>query len=176
MRTKLEVIANVVTIAFVACALAIYSKSYLSSPSQSVTQSSEVQILKPKVGDLLPALAGYSWNSHPRTLVLGLKNGCHFCEASAPFYSRLAQLVRDKHDSDVHILAIFPDTADVVQQTLVLENLSLDSVPSVDFHQFKIGGTPTVLLADQSGRVLKVWVGELPVSQQQLLLESLGLS
>jgi hypothetical protein len=73
-----------------------------------------------------------------------------------------------------HVVAIFPDSLDVVQKTLQKEELSLDSIPSVDFQLLKVSGTPTAILADQNGRVMKSWLGELKDAQQQELLASLA--
>jgi hypothetical protein len=42
-------------------------------------------------GVTLPSLPGYHWGDHRKTLVLAIRKGCHFCDASLPFYKRLQQ-------------------------------------------------------------------------------------
>jgi hypothetical protein len=46
-------------------------------------------------------------------------------------------------------------------------------VPSVPLGTLKISGTPTVILADSSGRILQDWVGELTEHEQQQMLDTL---
>jgi|HubBroStandDraft_6_1064221.scaffolds.fasta_scaffold357070_2 hypothetical protein len=74
---------------------------------------------------------------------------------------------------DFHIVAIFPDTSDVVKRTLQSEGLSFDAIPSVALSAFKVEGTPTAILVDQNGRVIKAWVGELSAAQQEVVLDTL---
>ena len=43
----------------------------------------------------------------------------------------------------------------------------------VDFSKIKVPGTPTLLLVDDQGKVLDVWVGKLDESREKQVLASL---
>lgn len=64
-----------------------------------------------KKGDRLPQLPNYAWNSSPRTLVLAVRDGCHFCEESVPFYRKLAELKKAGRMS-AGLLMVFPGSAE----------------------------------------------------------------
>jgi hypothetical protein len=44
---------------------------------------------------------------------------------------------------------------------------------TVDFSKIKVPGTPTLLLVDNQGKVLDVWVGKLDESRQREVLARL---
>src|SRR5260370_25183232 len=107
-----------------------------------------------KVGDQLPGLPVYNWKAHDRTLVLALRNGCHFCEASMPFYRRLAKL-EQSNQIGVHLIAVFPDDPAVVRQVVETQQLTIEVVAGFELGQVKVQATPTLMLVDEQGRVSK---------------------
>jgi hypothetical protein len=113
-----------------------------------------------KAGDQLPGLLAYNWKAHDHTLVLALRNGCHFCEASMPFCRKLADLEKSKQ-IDAHLIAVLPDEATAVRQLEQTQELAVEALPGVDLSQVKVDGTPTLLLVDRQGRVPKVSIGQL---------------
>jgi hypothetical protein len=99
MKEKLEVATNVVVIT-VACIIGYYFWQARRTSQDPLPDSV-------KVGDQLPGLAAYNWKAHSRTLVLALRNGCHFCEESMPFYRKLAEMEKS-NQIDAHLIAVFP--------------------------------------------------------------------
>ncbi len=81
MKTKIEVVANVIVILLAVVIGSVFFKDRFTTPAP---ESSQV-----KGGDRLPSMDGWDWGAHDRTLVFALRKGCHFCEDSAPFYQRL---------------------------------------------------------------------------------------
>ena len=168
MGRKLEIITNVAILLFVLAVGGAYLKAqFWPAPPPTLPQV--------KVGDRLSALPGYNWASHSHTLVLAVRRGCHFCEESAPFYKRLADLETNHQLEDTHILAVFPDDPKVAADTLRSEGLTLDFRPSADFRRLKISGTPTAILTDRQGQAVKVWIGKLPSQEEEALIETLGV-
>jgi hypothetical protein len=59
-------------------------------------------------GKTLQDLPSYHWDGHPRTLVLGMRTGCHFCAESLPFYKHLGEMERS-NALQAHLLAVMPE-------------------------------------------------------------------
>lgn len=106
-------------------------------------------------------LASVNWNRADRTLVLALSTKCHFCDDSADFYRRLAPAAAA---AGVPVVAVFPQSVDEARVHWTSQNLPLSGV---DFAQSSAGklpipGTPTLLLVDRKGVVLRAWTGKQP--------------
>jgi thioredoxin-related protein len=157
MKSKLEVAAN---IAVIVLAVVIGWVFLIDRFAKHGPDPNEV-----KVGDQLPGLPAYKWNAHERTLVLALRSGCHFCEASMPFYRKLAQL-EQSNQIGVHLLAVFPDDPAVVHQVVETQQLTIEVLPRFELAQVKVQATPTLILVDEQGRVSKVWMGQLPAAEE----------
>ncbi len=165
MKEKLEVVTNVVMIT-VACVIGYYFWQARRTPQNPLPDSV-------KIGDQLPGLPAYNWKAHDRTLVLALRSGCHFCEASMPFYRKLGELEKS-NQTDAHLVAVFPDDAAAVRQVVETQQLAVEALPGIELSQVKVDGTPTLILVDQQGRVSKVWMGELPAAGEADVIAALS--
>jgi thioredoxin-related protein len=165
MRNKVEAAANVVVIVLAVVIGSVFLKDRFSAPGLGPNEV--------KVGDQLPGLNGYNWKAYDRTLVLALRNGCHFCEESMPFYRRLAQL-EQSNQIGVHLIAVFPDAPAVVRQVVETQQLTIEVVPGFELGQLKVQATPTLLLVDEQGRVSKVWMGQLPAVEETEVIAAIS--
>lgn len=163
---KLELAVNIGVIVLGAAVLFFLVKTYRASRDASQA------LQEPRVGDQLPAIPGVDWKVNDRTLVLALRKGCHYCEDSMPFYRRLSELSEQKA-LKANLVAVFPDAGSDVDQLVKAEHLSLKTVSGVPLGTLKISGTPTIILADSSGRIIQDWVGQLSDHQEQQLLDIL---
>ena len=163
---RLELLVNISVIVLGAAVLFFLVKTYRA------TRIAAESAQEPHIGDQLPAIPDVNWKANDRTLVLALKKGCHYCEDSMPFYRQLAQLSEQKA-LKANLVAVFPDPTADVDALVQAEHLSLQAVPDVSLSKLKVGGTPTLILADSSGRILQDWVGELSDHEQQQLLATL---
>jgi hypothetical protein len=155
MKAKLEAIANVAVIVVALAVGYVVLGRYV--PAYRAPRSVEA-------GNRLAKLPGLEWNQHRRTLVLALNTGCHFCEQSVPFYQKLA----DRSDgSDLDIVAVFPNDAEMVRQFMAKDNLRIRSVAEVPLGKLRVNATPTLILVDANGRVERSWVGMLS-SQEEI--------
>jgi redoxin len=112
------------------------------------------------IGASLPALTGYNWQSNSHSLVLVLRKDCHFCEESMPFYRKVYDL--DKGDDlKVQMIAVFPDSAQEVNQVLHANNLPIPGISEFALSNLSVSGTPTLILVDRNGKIEKTWVGKL---------------
>jgi len=165
MKAKVEVAANlaVILLAVVIGSVFLRDRFAILGPGPN-----EV-----KVGDQLPGIRAYNLKAHERTLVLALRNGCHFCDESMPFYRRLAKLEQSSQ-IDAHVVAVFPDDPAAVRQVVETQQLAIEVVPGVELSQVKVQGTPTLMLVDEQGRVSKVWIGELPAAGEAEVMAAIS--
>lgn len=168
MRISSVIVNTATVLIFAAIGVLCFKEGYI--PLNSGASSASKRLA---VGRNLPAFEKHDWRSHRETLLLALRDGCHYCSESAPFYKRLTELEHSGAIKNFHILAAFPDSQEIVTALLESEKLDLDSVSSVNFGELGVTGTPTAVLVDQSGRVLELWVGELNDIGQQTLIDKL---
>jgi hypothetical protein len=110
------------------------------------------------------SLPGINWGHNKQTLLLVLRNGCHFCDDSAGFYRRLVQ--ESQASGSTTFVAVLPGTVDDSRK--YLEHLG---VPITEIRQevpgaLGVQGTPTLLLINDKGMVTKSWVGRLPTEKE----------
>jgi hypothetical protein len=140
--------------------------------SRSLSSKETVQQEEPAVGTLLPALPGYNWGDHSKTLVLGLRKGCSFCEDSLPFYRELFEAEKSG-ESKAHLVSVLPDGEAAATHMLQDAQVDVQVFASFPLQQFHISSTPTVILADRNGRVEKTWVGEQQAAGQKAILDAI---
>jgi hypothetical protein len=113
------------------------------------------------VGQILAPLPGYSWSSYRKTLVIAIRRGCPYCDASMPFYRRLGE--QEKISVlRAHLLVVMPNDAASGSSFLSKDNLEVQGIFSQDLDALDVSGTPTLLLLDSSGRIERAWIGQLP--------------
>ena len=165
MKNKVEVAANVIVILLAVVIGSAFLMDRFASPGPAPNEV--------KVGDQLPGLHAYDWKAHDRALVLALRSGCHFCEASMPFYRKLAKL-EQSNQIGVHLIAVFPDDPAVVRQVVETQQLTIEVVAAFELGQVKVQGTPTLMLVDEQGRVSKVWMGELAATEEAEVIAAIS--
>jgi hypothetical protein len=103
-----------------------------------------------------------------------LQAGCHFCSESAPFYQRLARETAQK--SGVHLVAVLPQ--DVAEGSKYLNSLGvpIEDVRQAQLDALGVSGTPTLILIDGKGVVMKSWVGKLSGDREAEVLDQLHAS
>jgi thiol-disulfide isomerase/thioredoxin len=163
MRQRLEAAANAVFIIVALVLTAVVVRTHFAESTDPSLRE----------GELLPPIPDYSWASQSRTLVLALKEGCTFCEASAPFYRRLSEMAR-RGEISARLLAVFPDSGIAVQNFLARADLSIDHRAGVAFAELKVTAAPTLILVSSTGRVLHVWRGQLSPQAEEHVVELVG--
>jgi hypothetical protein len=117
----------------------------------------------------LPIAAATDKLGTAATVVLIISKKCHFCTESMPFYSQLTAL-KPLDGSDLAIVAGFPAGFETSQQTIDhfrQHGAVPDAAEPLDFAAIGPTATPTILLLDQSGAVMNVWVGKLTGNGQK---------
>jgi len=125
-----------------------------------------------RTGSLLTSPPNILYGDAPRTLIIALNTECGYCEASVPFYKRLAEL-QNKAAEGSRLIAVFPNGEADVNQFVQRHHLNLETASSVDFGSLKVTGTPTLILINANGEVRNFWIGKLSQDQEQQIIRSL---
>ena len=102
------------------------------------------------------------------TVVLALREGCHFCEASAPLYKQLVEAAQS--DKGKRVVAVLPEAADKGKSYLHSLGVDVSDVYNVPFSQLQIRGTPTLLVL---GETCIVKHGQQPVEQNARIIRDI---
>jgi hypothetical protein len=114
------------------------------------------------------SVPGVEWNKTGRpTLVFGISTGCHFCSASAPFYKRLLT----KTGAGLSMMAVAPEPVDQTRLYLNRLGIPISNVRQAALADVGIRGTPTLVVVDRSGRVIKSWRGFLTPERERQVLD-----
>jgi thioredoxin-related protein len=164
---KVELIANILIIS-VALGVGgtLVQRYFFSSSVSAPVQQARLQ---PVVGSKTE-VPDVNWSQQPKTLVLVLQTGCHFCNDSAPFYKRIIQAVENKN---VKLVAVFP--TDVKESITHLNELGLTNmeVRQSPLSSLQVSGTPTLILTNDKGEITNYWVGRLPPDKEAEVLNQL---
>jgi thiol-disulfide isomerase/thioredoxin len=163
---KLETLVNVAIVVVAVAVCAVLAKQYLLTGAPGRSHG-------PEVGSKID-VAGVDLAGEDRTLLLVLQKGCHFCSESAPFYQRLARETARK--SGVHLVAVLPQ--DVAEGSKYLNSLGvpIEDVRQAQLDALGVSGTPTLILIDDKGVVMKSWVGKLSGDREAEVLDQLHAS
>jgi hypothetical protein len=120
-------------------------------------------------GQTLAPLPGYSWSSYPKTLVIAIRKGCPYCDASMPFYRQLGE----QEKSNVlraHVLVVMPNDEASGSRFLSKDDVEVQGIFGQELDALNVSGTPTVLLLDSSGRIEREWIGQLsPRAEKEVM-------
>jgi len=109
-----------------------------------------------------------------KTLMVAVSPTCHFCNDSMPFYKRLID-ERNQKGSPVKFIAAVPAEEAKAEESKKFADAGAqpDGMVHMDFASIKVPGTPTLLLVDNNGKVLDVWVGKQTEKGEKDILEVL---
>ena len=175
-KSTLDTVANIAIILVCAIAAVVLVRNQFVPKAQAPGGMPQVE--KGEQYDQLKAVVPAGSN---RALVVAVSPGCHFCNDSIPFYKNLIDQ-RNQKNSDVKFIAAVPASEKPEEaQKLVAEETQKfaaggaqpDGMVNVDFAAIKVPGTPTLMLVDNTGKVLDVWVGKLDPKAEQKVLKLL---
>lgn len=160
---RTELLANVSIIVVALLLGGVVVKRYLLPGAPPPADGGAANESRVKPGMDVP-LEGFDWSGSERTLVLVLSNDCRYCTESAPFYRRLAQ--QRAEGGKARLVAVLPQPVGEARQYLGGLEVKVDEVKQLRPNQLGVNGTPTLILADNSGKVIDVWVGKLPAERE----------
>ncbi len=152
----LDIAVNVAILIVACCFVVLVYRSFHTPKSGRLIAANSV-----KPGDVLPFLNSIHG---AQSLVLVLQKDCTFCKHSVPFYRHLADELKSKH---TNLYFVLPSNLHESKNYLRENQLPTDNVIQQPLEAISVPGTPTLILANQEGRIRAVWVGQLTSGQEQ---------
>jgi hypothetical protein len=166
VKKKLEAAAYVAVIVLAVVTSAVLVKRFLIGGDGAVRPEGGI------VAGTRLTLPGVDWAEADRTLLLALSTQCRYCTESAPFYRRLAAEAAKRRN--VRLVGVLPQRADESGAYLSRHGVALGRTVQASPDVLGVRGTPTLILVDGSGAVVKSWVGRLPEGEEADVLAHLG--
>jgi thioredoxin-related protein len=174
-KSTLDTVANIAIIVVCAIAAAVLVRNQFFPPRPpGAPPQAEKGEQYAQLKAVVPAGAS-------RALVVAVQPGCHFCNDSMTFYKQLLDQ-RNQQASKVKFVAAVPaNDKPADAQKLVSDEAEKfaavgahpDSMVNLDFNAVKVPGTPTLMLVDNNGKILNVWVGKLDPGGEKEVLKTL---
>lgn len=159
-RSRIGVIADVCLIITCAITVIATTRTLLFQSASGPSRPNPVSGFY-RIGDQLPAADLIKYGSSTQTLLMFLSSHCRYCEQSAPFYAELL-----KSTPRSRVLAIGQEPVSNLQMFLQQRGVEVDDVLRVDGALFRVPATPSLVLADSNGKVLRTWRGLLTEDQE----------
>jgi len=128
-----------------------------------------VKPTSPTAGSTL-SMSGLNWAQHKQTLLLVLRDGCHFCSDSAAFYQRLIK--NQTAQANTKFVAVLPGAVDDSRAYLKRLGVPITDVQQAALGTLDVSGTPTLLLVNAQGVLTKAWVGRLPSDKEVEVIDA----
>lgn len=164
---RVELVANIFIIVSALFLVGFIVQKYFFGESKA---SKENVRLQPSVGNKLQ-LADINWAQSPKSLVLALQTNCHFCNESAPFYKRVAELTQGKN---IRLVAVFP--TDAAEAKAHLSELGINGLEVIQspLSSLQVSGTPTLLLTNDKGEITNFWIGKLSADRETEVINQIN--
>lgn len=155
MTVTFDRVLNVALLAAV-----LYGVVAIRTPSRSVPQTY-------KPGETVSAIAGIPYATAKRTAVLFVRSTCQYCTESMPFYQSLVK-------GGARLVVISGEPKDRLDAYLGEHGLISVESATVEHSSWpKLTGTPTLVVVDETGHVVKSLVGMVPEAEQRRIRELL---
>jgi len=161
--SKIEMAANIAILIVSILMGVVLVQRYILAPSNPAppTVSAGTAVSLPDV----------DWAGNGRTLLVAIQEGCHFCSESAPFYQRL---VREASNNHVPVVAVLPQAIESGQKYLNDIKVPINNIRQAPLKSIGVGGTPTLLLVDNTGKIVTGWIGKLAPDKEAEVLSKLN--
>ena len=118
----------------------------------------------PKIGSKLPIRMHFRQGAN---IVLVLSGSCHFCSESIPFYLRLIPIASERGFVGI----LFREDTNAGIRYATEHGLRASAVAGQIRLPWRVG-TPTVLLCDEQGKIVRAWVGKLGHDQEEEVIRA----
>jgi thioredoxin-related protein len=159
---RIQVVANICVIA--AAVLLIISIGWMVVRHSSLSHVSHSSI---QSGTKL-TLQDLNWSQSRQTLLLVLSTGCKYCTASAPFYRHL--ISQTSLTNNTRLIAVFPQPINESEEYFGKLDIKINTLRQAMPASLGAKGTPTLILVDSDGTVIRSWEGMVsPAVENEIL-------
>lgn len=151
MTVSLERVSNLAITVTCIVILSAVARNWYSGPDRA-------SVTGYRVNDQVRGINPDVYRGSERTLLLFVRSTCHFCTASMDLYRRVV----DAAGHSTRIVAVGPETQETLRKYFADNHVAISAAVNSSFTTALISATPTLLLVNGSGRILNIWVGQLP--------------
>jgi thioredoxin-related protein len=169
LHKRINLAANLAIIVVLALIGILFARNYLLS-ARSKNQNHDYRVT---AGSKV-SLPGVDWTKNELTLLLALDTKCSYCTASAPFYKEIARAATQNHR--VQLIAVLPQEISESKQYLNDLNVPIDEVRQSALEVLGTQGTPTLIMVNRHGEVIRSWAGKLPPDEETEVLKRINES
>lgn len=153
----------------VVCALlAVYTGARLFDRWQA--QKINPRLNSYKTGDKLERVPGFDAAGSHYTLLVVVRNGCPYCEASMEFYDAIT---KRRAPGILRFIALAGHPQIQAAQYIAQTGVKFDGFVSIAPTTLRIQSVPQLLLVDGNGMVQRSWRGQLTSAQQDDVFKTL---
>ena len=145
----LQAMANVTVIAV--CILVAWLAVKRMGAAPNAPSSAEIY----EVGESTAPVPGVDFTAAQATLVMVLREDCHFCQESVPFYRQLSEARLTNPNSAVRVVVASTDPQDALSAYLQSKEIHVDAVATIKPGALKVPGTPSLVLVDRGGKEMR---------------------
>lgn len=171
MSRTLDTLTNVALIAACVAIVAQFAVPQWRLEQQSPPASLGRQLPPTyQIGERLPELNGINYAAADQTLLFVVRESCRYCEVSMPFYGALvkqAAVVSPR----TQFAVVSVDPIEVSKASFEKHGVPVSGISQSN--AMKIRGTPTLILSNPRGEVVRSWVGQLDASEQEELISAI---
>jgi hypothetical protein len=164
LRRVLELILNGVIV--VACSGLIVG---VLSSRVSLVKRSTLAPAGPPIGAEIN-IPQVTWPDSKHTIVLVLNTHCGYCTASAGFYRELQRIASARK---IPIIAVLPQSNDDARAYLAGLHVPISSVRQLPLSSLQVSATPTLMIVNSDGKLIRSWIGQLPPNLEKEVLSRL---
>src|SRR5262245_11743365 len=164
---KFELAVNILIVIVVVFLVGIFIRQYFLPGSPAVS-GPKFPIVGAKV-----SIADIDWPKSNKNVLLVLSKGCRYCTESAEFYKKLIQQMQGKN---IKITAVLPQPKEEAKKYLSELGISGVEIRQSQLDSLNVGGTPTIIVADDKGVISDVWIGKLSSNEETEVVNKLTIT
>lgn len=158
IKSRIDMITNILTIIVALGLIVLFIQRYLVANVDGP--------LEPVVGEVA-SIPDFDPSGNGKNVLLVMMKGCRFCEESMGFYKTL---LAQRPLLGTDFMAVFPHDTEETKTYIAAYGLGHINVKHARLAELNVGSTPTIIVTDSRGVILRVWIGKLSEEREREVL------